>query len=64
MAIRVRNDLVQDLLAYLDSKGDTDPEADRLYAELLVDQTETDYEELKAEGKLPPPTQGGAYIIG
>ncbi len=63
MAVQVRYQLVQDLLAYLDAKGETDPDADRLHSELLADQTEADYEELKAEGKLPPLTQG-AYIIG
>ncbi len=64
MAIPVRNQLVQDLLNYLDTKAEKDPEADRLHSELLADQAEATYEELKADGELPQPkTKGGAYII-
>lgn len=64
MAIRVRNQVVTDLLIYLENQPDSDAEADRLHAELLADQTEADYEDLKTEGKLPDNrTKGGAYII-
>lgn len=63
--ILVRNQTVQDLLTYLQSRPEEDLEADRLYHELLADQTEADYEELKAEGKLPSPnqTKRGAWIV-
>lgn len=64
MSIRVRNQIVTDLLIYLESQPDSDTEADRLHAELLADQTRSDYEDLKTEAKLPENrTKGGAYII-
>lgn len=64
MAIPVRNQVVTDLLTYLQKQPETDAEAERLYHELMVDQTEADYESLKVKGKLPDNrTKGGAYII-
>jgi hypothetical protein len=63
MAIPVRNKLVADLLAYLQKQPESDIEALTLYEALLEDQTQADYEDLKAEDKLPKPTKGGAYII-
>lgn len=65
MAIRVKNKLVQDLLNYLDQKaGEGDTEADALHSELLADQVEADYEDLKTDKELPPNrTKGGAWII-
>lgn len=64
MAIPVKNKLVTEILIYLENQPETDAEADRLHSELLGDQTEADYEDLKTEGKLPDNrTKGGAYII-
>jgi len=64
MAIPVRNQVVTDLLIYLENQLETDTEADRLHAELMADQTKADYQDLKTEAKLPPNrTPGGAYII-
>jgi hypothetical protein len=65
MSIPVRNKLVQDLLNYLDRKaGQGDQEADALHAELLADQTEATYEEMKEAGELPVNrTKGGSWIV-
>ncbi len=65
MAIRVKNNLVQEILNYLDRKaGEGDNEAAALHSELLADQVEATYEEMKEAGELPiQKTRGGAYII-
>lgn len=65
MGILVKNQLVTDLLIYLESQPESDVEADRLHAELMADQTEADYQDLKTEGKLEfkTGTKGGAYLI-
>lgn len=64
MAIPVRNQLVTELLVYLESQPEEDTEADRLYHELLKDQTEVDYNDLKTERNSPSNrTPGGAFII-
>ena len=62
MAIPVQNQVVTDLLVYLENQPEEDIEANRLHAELLADQTEADYQDLKIEGEIKP-TKGGAYII-
>ena len=66
MAISVRNQVVTDLLLYLQKQPEGNAEAERLYEELLIDQTEADYESLKAEEKVDirvTRTKGGSYII-
>lgn len=66
MAIPVRNKLVTDLLIYLENQPESDTEADRLHSELLADETEATYKDLKAEGKIGEgvtKTKGGSYII-
>jgi len=64
--IPVRNELVKEILTYLErqaSNGDKD--AETLHTELLADQTNTTYKDLlKTERKVNPHrTPGGAYII-
>lgn len=60
MAIRVRNQLVDELLSYLQNQKDY--EAQALYQQLLEDKVEQEKEEMSVEGTLPT-TKGGAYII-
>jgi hypothetical protein len=60
MAIRVKNQLVNELLSYLQKQEDY--EAQALYQQLLEDKVEQEKEEMSIEGTLPT-TKGGAYII-
>jgi hypothetical protein len=60
MAIRVKNQLVDELLIYLQKQEYY--EAQELYQQLLEDKVEQEQEEMSVERTLPT-TKGGAYII-
>lgn len=64
MAIPVRNDLVNELLTYLENRAEDDLEADDLYHRLLEDKVEQEKIEMQIDGELPlPDKKTGAYII-
>lgn len=63
MAIAVKNQLVQDLLNYLEKQPESDSEAEDLYHQLLQEQVEDNIYEMKKEGEYPQPTKGGSWIV-
>jgi hypothetical protein len=63
MAIAIKNQLVQDLLNYLEKQPESDSEAEDLYHQLLQEQVEDDIYEMKVDGEYPQPTKGGSWIV-
>lgn len=63
MAVTISETLYQELLAYLQSQPEDDDRAEILYHELQQAEINRSDEKLKIEGKLPPKTNGGAYLV-
>ncbi|HEY9668322.1 MAG TPA: hypothetical protein V6C91_16040 [Coleofasciculaceae cyanobacterium] len=63
MAVTISETLYQELLAYLQSQPEDDDQAEVLYYKLQQAEIHPCDEQLKIEGKLPPKTNGGAYLV-
>lgn len=63
MAVPISETLYQELLTYLQSQLEDDNRAEILYHKLQHAEIHRCDETLKIERKLPPKTNGGAYLV-